>query len=216
MTTYSSRFFTYAPLFNLKFCFTDHARSPQNTIQYQTPSLWHGTLAAQPQHHHHHHHITITITITNTNTNTTAPPCPCNADAALSILITLPFTSPLCARCASAELQSRSTTTTILRTIIPSSPFYVDFPSRCYLCCTYFHLPQFIACISLYGNIILPSCRNTRIDLATGQLFIPILGKCYNILSLCFPSSSSLLVLFVFIAVSCICLQFYFVLCFIY
>ena len=34
-----------------------------------------------------------TITITNTNTNTTAPPCPCNADAALSILITLPFTS---------------------------------------------------------------------------------------------------------------------------
>jgi hypothetical protein len=110
-----------------------------------------------------------------------------------------------------------TTTTTILHTIIPSSPFYVDFPSRCYLCCTYFHLPQFIVCISLYGNIILPSsCRNTRIDLATGQLYIPILGKCYNILSLCFPSSSSLLVLFAFIAVSCICLQFYFVLCFIY
>ncbi len=30
-----------------------------------------------------------------------------------------------------------TTTTTILHTIIPSSPFYVDFPSRCYLCCTY-------------------------------------------------------------------------------
>ena len=165
------------------------------------------TPSPSPSHHHHHHQH---------QHQHHCPPRPCNADAALSILITLPFTSPLCARCASAELQSRSTTTTILRTIIPSSPFYVDFPSCCYLCCTYFRLPQFIACISLYSNIILPSCRNTRIDLATGQLYIPILGKCYNILSLCFPSSSSLLVLFVFIAVSCICLQFYFVLCFIY
>ena len=107
MTTYSSRFFTYAPLFNLKFCFTDHARSPQNTIQYQTPSLWHGTLAAQPQHHHHHHHHH------QHQHQHHCPPLPlqCRRGAqhlnhtTLYFLITLPFTSPLSARCASAELQ---------------------------------------------------------------------------------------------------------------
>ena len=120
MTTYSSCYFTYAPLFNLKVCFTNHARSPQNTIQYQTP-YWHGGMVRSLFNHN-------TITNTNTNTNTTAPPLPLqfiDADAALSILITLPFSSPLSACCASAELQSRSTTTTILRTIIPSSPFYI-------------------------------------------------------------------------------------------